>query len=162
MRARGDEEPQRSVGGGPQLLRPAGYERKEDVEMTTTTLWRYDDSAWGEIDFVGYDVQALDGEIGNIDAASEEIDTRYLVVDTGPWIFGKKVMLPAGLVERVDIPNKRVYVDRTKEVIKKAPEFNEARHHDPRYHQALAVYYGPGRMATSASSTSDNRMGSMR
>ena len=128
--------------------------------MTTITIWRYDDPAWAEIDLVGYDVEALDGEIGKIDAASQEIGIRYLVVDTGTWIFGKKVMLPAGLVERIDVPNKRVYVGRIKEVIKKAPEFNEARHHDPRYREALAVYYGPGRPATSRGSMDDGRVGS--
>ena len=128
--------------------------------MTTITIWRYDDPAWAEIDLVGYDVEALDGEIGKIDAASQEIGIRYLLVDTGPWIFGKKVMLPAGLVERIDVPNKRVYVGGTKEVIKRAPEFNEVRHHDPRYREALAVYYGPSRVAASRSRSDDGRVGS--
>ena len=125
-----------------------------------TTLWRYDDPSWAEIDLVGYDVEALDGEIGRIDEASHEIGTRYLVVDTGPWIFGKKVMLPAGLVERVDVPNKRVYVGRTKDVIKKAPELNEVRHHDPRYREALSLYYGPSRLTVSRTPRDDGRVGS--
>jgi hypothetical protein len=128
--------------------------------MTTTTLWRYDDPTWADIELVGYDVEALDGEIGQIAEAGHEIGTRYLVVDIGPWIFGKKVMLPAGLVERVDPSNKRVHVARTKDAIKRAPEFNEARHHDPRYREALAVYYGPSRPATSRSSMDDGRVGS--
>ena len=128
--------------------------------MTAITIWRYDDPTWAEIDLVGYDVEALDGEIGKIDAASQEIGIRYLLVDTGPWIFGKKVMLPAGLVERIDVPNKRVYVGRIKEVIKKAPEFNEARHHDPRYREALSVYYGSSRLTTPQSPRDDGRVGS--
>ena len=69
-------------------------------------------------------------------------------------------MLPAGLVERVDIPNQRVYVGRTREVIKKSPEFNEVRHHDPRYREALAVYYGPRRVAAPRSSRDDGRVSS--
>ena len=128
--------------------------------MTRITIWRYDDPSWDEIDLVGYDVEALDGEIGRIAEVGREIGTRYLVVDTGPWIFGKKVMLPAGLVERVDLSNKRVHVGRTRDVIKRAPELNEARHHDPRYREALAVYYGPGRPATSRRSMDDGRVGS--
>jgi hypothetical protein len=127
--------------------------------MTTTTLWRYDDPTWADIDLIGYDVEALDGEVGKVDEASQEIGTSYLVVDTGPWIFGKKVMLPAGLVDRVDVTEKRVYVRQRKDVIKRAPEFNEARHHDPRYREALAVYYGPSRMATSQGSTGDGPAG---
>jgi hypothetical protein len=114
--------------------------------MTTTTLWRYDDPTWAEIELVGYDVEALDGEIGQIAETNHESGIRHLVVDTGPWIFGKKVMLPAGLVERIDVANKRVYIGRTKDVIKRAPEFNEVRHHDPRYREALSFYYGPGRL----------------
>lgn len=120
--------------------------------MTTSTLWRYDDPAWDKIDLVGYSVEALDGEIGTIDEASQETGTRYLVVDTGPWVFGKKVMLPAGLVKRIDVSRKRAYIAQTKDVIKRAPEFNEARHHDRRYREALAFYYGPSRAATSQGS----------
>jgi hypothetical protein len=161
MRAGGVEALQRSVGGvGRSFSGRPHHQRKEHIEMTTTRLWRYDDPTWAEIDLVGYEVEALDGEIGRIDEASQEIGTRYLVVDTGPWIFGKKVMLPAGLVERVDLSNKRVHVGRTRDVIKRAPEFNEARHHDPRYREALAVYYGPSRAAMSRSSTDDGRVGS--
>jgi hypothetical protein len=128
--------------------------------MTTITIWRYEDPAWGEIDLVGFDVEALDGEIGKVEAAGQEIGIRYLVVDTGPWIFGKKVMLPAGLVERIDVPDKLVYVGRTKEVIKRAPELNEVRHHDPRYREALSVYYGPSRAVASRSPRDDGRVGS--
>ena len=128
--------------------------------MTITTLWRYEDSTWSELDLVGYDVQALDGEIGRVDAARAEIGARYLLVDTSTWIFGRQVMLPAGLVERVDVPKRRVYVGRTRDVIKKAPEFNQVRHHDPRYREALTVYYGPRQGATSRSSRDDGRVGS--
>ena len=47
---------------------------------------------------VGYDVEATDGHIGKIDEASTETDRNYLVVDTGFWIFGKKRLVPAGVV----------------------------------------------------------------
>src|SRR5918911_3787674 len=95
---------------------PAGRDHRErrHVEMTTATLWRYDDPSWADIDLVGYDVAALDGEIGKIDEAGEEIGARYLLVDTGPWIFGKRVMLPAGLVEQVDVAEKPVPVRPTR------------------------------------------------
>jgi hypothetical protein len=110
--------------------------------MTTTTLWRYGDPAWADLDLAGYGVEALDGEVGRILETSQEIGTRYLLVDTGPWILGKKVMLPAGIIRRVDVQNERVYVSRTKDEIKNAPEFEVRRHHDPRYREALTVYYG--------------------
>jgi hypothetical protein len=48
------------------------------------------------------------------------------VVDTGPWIFGKKVLLPAGTINRVDADGGKLYVDLTKEQIKDSPEFDRA------------------------------------
>ena len=65
-------------------------------------------------DLTGYHVEALDGSIGKIDKASNDVGQSYIIVDTGPWIFGKKVMLPAGVIERIDDEDERVWVDRTK------------------------------------------------
>jgi hypothetical protein len=49
-------------------------------------------------DIVGYGIEALDGSIGKVDEATYNAGSSYIIVDTGPWIFGKKVMLPAGVV----------------------------------------------------------------
>jgi hypothetical protein len=66
------------------------------------------------------------------------------VVDTGPWIFGKKVMLPAGIVDRVDLDEEKVYVSRTKDEIKNSPEFDEDTYRDESYRNELGGYYGEG------------------
>ena len=71
-------------------------------------------------------MHATDGDIGKIDEASEEVGTSRIVVDTGPWIFGRKVVLPAGTVERVDDTEQKVYVDLTKEQIKNSPKLDES------------------------------------
>ncbi len=48
---------------------------------------------------------------------------RYLVIDTGGWILGKKVLLPIGYA-RIDYKGKRVYADTlTKEQVEALPEF---------------------------------------
>jgi hypothetical protein len=105
--------------------------------------WRYrDDAGVTGADLVGYKVEATDGGIGKIDSASHEVNASYLVVDTGPWIFGKKVMLPAGVVNHVDHDDRKVYVDRSKEQIKDAPEFDETSHGDPAYRDKIGGYYG--------------------
>ena len=110
---------------------------------STFDPWRYrDESAINGQDLVGYKVEAADGSIGKIDAAGHEVDAGYLVIDTGPWIFGKKVMLPAGVVNRVDHDEQKVHVDRTKEQIKAAPEYDEVSHTDPAYRDKLGGYYG--------------------
>ena len=46
------------------------------------------------------------------------------MVDTGPWIFGTKVVVPAGVVAHVDLDTEKVYLGRTKDEIKNAPEFD--------------------------------------
>lgn len=91
---------------------------------------------------VGYEVHATDGHIGKIDEASDEVGASSVVVDTGPWIFGRKVVLPAGVVERVDDDEERVYVDLTKDQIKDSPELTEGTTYgDPAYRQQVGEYY---------------------
>ena len=51
-------------------------------------------------------------------------------------------MLPAGVIERVDFDDEKVFVDRTKDEIKNAPEFDESRYDDDTYRGELGTYYG--------------------
>ena len=112
--------------------------------MSQFDPWNYrPDANWSAAhDIVGYHVEATDGSIGKVDQASHAMEESYLVIDTGPWIFGKKVMLPAGTVTRFDHDDRKVYVDRTKEQIKASPEFEEDRYTDPAYREKIGGYYG--------------------
>lgn len=112
--------------------------------MATMDVWVYREAIWAQNDLTGFSVEALDGSIGKIDEASNEVGASYLVVDTGPWIFGKKVMLPAGVVRDVDLDAQTVFVNRKKDEIKDAPEFDQDRYRDDRYRQDLGGYYGRG------------------
>jgi hypothetical protein len=105
--------------------------------------WEYraETGATGEADLTGYSVAAVDGDIGRVDEATNELlGASYLVVDTRPWMFGRKVMLPAGVVERIDTVEKKVYVDRTKNQIKYAPEY-DGHVYDAQYRDRLGDYY---------------------
>ena len=96
-----------------------------------------------EVDLTGYKVEATDGSIGKVDEATYDTSSSFLVVDTGPWILGRKVMLPAGVVERIDPDEGEVHVDRTKEEIKNSPEFDPDKHRDDsEYRGRLGDYYG--------------------
>ena len=115
-----------------------------------TDVWTYRDRtqlgydpASGK-DIVGYGVEAIDGSIGKIDQATHDVTQSYVIVDTGPWIFGKKVMLPAGVVQQVDEGEEKVWVNRTKDQIKNAPEYHDAVRDDSGYHAQLGSYYGVG------------------
>jgi hypothetical protein len=115
-------------------------------QITTFETWKYRDSilatSLNKQQITGYDVEALDGSIGNIDDATLEADSGHVVVDTGPWIFGKKVMLPAGVITSVDHGNENVVVNRTKDEIKNAPEFDDSMRSDEQYRTELGSYYG--------------------
>ena len=112
--------------------------------MATTDVWRYRETSWTQSDMTGFGVEALDGSIGKVDEATNDTTASFIVVDTGPWIFGKKVMLPAGVIRDVDLDTQTVFVDRTKDEIKNAPEFDEKRYRDDDYRNDLGGYYGRG------------------
>ena len=115
--------------------------------MATTDLWTYAVVGATDLtatDLTGFSVEALDGKIGKVDEATNDMTGSYIVVDTGPWIFGKKVLLPAGVIRDVDLDTETVYVNRTKEQIKSAPEFDEETYRDDSYRSQLGSYYGPG------------------
>jgi len=119
------------------------------VQQTTTfETWKYRDSTLGSTlnqeEITGYGVEAIDGSIGSIDDATLETDSGHIVVDTGPWIFGKKVMLPAGVITNVDHDEDKVFVNRTKDEIKNAPEFDDSMRNDENYRTELGSYYGFG------------------
>jgi len=94
------------------------------------------------LDVSGFGVEAIDGSIGKVDSASYEAKSSWIVVDTGHWIFGKKVLLPAGVIDRIDYDDEKVYVDRTKEQIKAAPEFDALHAHTEAYRSDVGNHYG--------------------
>ncbi|MER5758850.1 PRC-barrel domain-containing protein [Streptomyces sp. NPDC002082] len=117
--------------------------------MSAFDIWGYhsDTGYLKGADIVGYKVEAADGSIGKIDKHSEDVGASYLVVDTGVWIFGKHVLLPAGTIERIDVIGETVYVNRTKDQIKDAPEYDEAkRAGESDYLERFGRYYGEHHM----------------
>lgn len=112
---------------------------------TSWDAWSYRDSASRGPDsgsVVGYRVHATDGDIGKVDEANDEVGAGWIVIDTGPWIFGHTVILPAGTVSRVDDAERKVYIDLEKDQIKNAPELGESSPADAAHRDRLGTYYG--------------------
>jgi hypothetical protein len=109
--------------------------------MAMSELWAYREPSWGDVETEGFQVEALDGTIGRVHETIKAPGASYVVVDTGPWIFGKKVLLPAGVVDRVHPEEQKVYVERTKDAVKEAPKFDEDRVDDPAYLAEVGDYY---------------------
>jgi hypothetical protein len=90
-------------------------------------VWSYRDSEWSEDrDLVGYEVEADGGSIGTVDEASTDTAAQWLVVDTGFWIFGKKRVIPAGVVVGMDHEARRVIISMSKDQVKAAPDHDDA------------------------------------
>ncbi len=68
---------------------------------------------------------------------------RYLVVDTGFWIFGKNVLLPIGLA-KFDMSHQRVYVNGlTREQVEQLPEYRSDLVVDYDYEENVRNVYRP-------------------
>ncbi|MDQ0846707.1 PRC-barrel domain containing protein [Streptomyces sp. V1I6] len=107
-------------------------------------IWSFSETVIhaADMDLTGYKVEATDGGIGKVDQHSAEVGCCHLVVDTGPWILGKHVVIPAGIVTTVDRATETVFVSRTKEQIKNAPEFvPEKADTDEHHRMKFADYY---------------------
>jgi hypothetical protein len=94
-----------------------------------------------QVDVTGFEVEATDGHIGNADKATYEAGRGNLVVDTGFWIFGKKRMIPAGVVIRIDPENRTIVLGVTKDQVKDAPDFDEARREEEEYRREVGGHY---------------------
>lgn len=113
----------------------------------------YKDDIFGGNDIKGMDVYAgtTEEKIGTIyDVLVEESGRfRYLVVDTGFWIFGKKVLLPIG-TSRIDYDARRVYAIGlvNKHQAEELPEYDELRPIDYDYEESVrGVYRNPAVMS---------------
>lgn len=96
-------------------------------------------------DIKGYDVYAdiTNEKIGSVKniLVDEAGHFRYLVVDTGFWVFGKHVLLPMGR-SRIDQNDRRIYaIGLTKEQAEQLPEFTDDLKIDDDYEERVRGVY---------------------
>ncbi|MBW4643449.1 MAG: DUF2382 domain-containing protein [Goleter apudmare HA4340-LM2] len=108
-----------------------------------------------DIKGLGVYTEGSNEKIGSVHDAlvDEEGHFRYLVVDLGFWIFGKKVLLPIGRA-RIDYNSDRVYtIGMTREQAENLPEFDEHSTVDYDYEERVRGVYRSGtqRVESSAS-----------
>lgn len=111
----------------------------------------YKQDIFGGDDIKGYDVYSENNEkIGSVYDALLDNDSgrfRYFVVDTGFWIFGKKVLLPIGR-SRIDYDRHRVYATgMTREQVEHLPEYNDNMTVDYDYEERVRNIYRPAQTA---------------
>ncbi len=106
-----------------------------------------------DIKGMGVFTQGTDEKVGTVGdvLVDENGNFRYLVVDLGFWIFGKKVLLPVGR-SQIDHNADRVYaVGLTRQQAEDLPEFKENMTADYDYEeQVRGVYRSPGASSAAA------------
>ena len=93
----------------------------------------------------GYHIYAKDGDVGHLEdliADDEAWLVRYLVVDTGDWLPGRKALLVPALVQSIDWVNRMIYVDLHRDQIRNCPAYDGTRPLDREYEVELYDYYG--------------------
>jgi hypothetical protein len=104
-------------------------------------------------DLTGFTVAATDGTIGHVDREDAPHGLRHLVVDTGVWVFGRSVLVPAGVVTGIDARGRKITLACTRADAKAAPRFQtDSETRDRGYLTAVGDYYDrlPPRTTTSA------------
>jgi uncharacterized protein (TIGR02271 family) len=80
-----------------------------------------------EHDIKGHDLYSNNEKIGSVDdiLVDDQGQLRYLIINTGIWILGKKVLFPIGQA-RIDHNDKRVYANSlTKDQVEALPELTD-------------------------------------
>lgn len=76
----------------------------------------------------GQKIQASDGEVGHVDDFIIDDQTwaiRYLIIETGNWWEGKKVLLSPQWIDDISGETSNVSVNLSRESIKQSPEYSE-------------------------------------
>ncbi len=100
---------------------------------------------WNASVIKGYAIEASDGDIGTVsdflfDDASWLV--RWLVVDTGNWLSGRKVLLPPSVLGRLYAKDRVFAVKLTKQQIKDSPEIDTDRPVSRQMETGVYDYYG--------------------
>lgn len=79
-------------------------------------------------DVIGYNIQAADGEIGNVEdfiIDDKTLAIRYLIVDTKNWWVDKKVLVSPKWIEDVSWTESNVSTNLLRKTIKNSPEYTD-------------------------------------
>lgn len=90
-------------------------------------------------------IRATDGDIGRVHDTyfdDQAWTLRYLVVDTGKWLPGRKVLISPMSVAAIDWPGRSVELSLTREQIENSPTFDSDKPVSRQHETAYFDYYG--------------------
>ena len=95
-------------------------------------------------DLFGYHIGGTDGEIGKVDDFYFDDKTwtiRYLVVETGNWLSGRRVLISPEAFLRPEWDNKIFHLNLTKDQIKNSPDIDTNKPVSRQEEMRLYKYY---------------------
>jgi uncharacterized protein YrrD len=95
----------------------------------------------------GYKLGASDGEIGEVKDLYFDDNTwtvRYLVVETGGWFSGRKVLISPAAIMQGNWEDKIIPVNLTREQVKNSPDIDTEKPVDRQQEILLYQHYGVG------------------
>jgi hypothetical protein len=114
-----------------------------------TEVWAYRHATLRGVDLVGFEVEGLDGFLGRVERSAIDAVGGYLVVNAGALApLGGRVLLPAGLVDDVDLDLERLFVRLTRAEIAGAPEYDWQLSLEQQEPDRFATYYAAHRPAS--------------
>ena len=93
----------------------------------------------------GYFIAASDGHLGTVsDFLFDDVSwlVRWLVVDTGNWLSGRKVLLPAFALGHLDAERREFAVRLTMQQVKDSPDIDTKRPVSRQMEANIYDYYG--------------------
>jgi hypothetical protein len=93
----------------------------------------------------GYAIAASDGHLGTASDFLFDDQTwlvRWLVVDTGHWLPGRKVLLPLSVLVHLDLETQEFTVRPSKQQVKDSPTYDPTSAVDRAYEKHFYDYYG--------------------
>jgi uncharacterized protein YrrD len=94
---------------------------------------------------VGFSMGATDGEFGKVEEFYFDDETwtiRYLIVKTGSWLFGRKVLISPSALKEPNWANETFPVNLTKAQIKHSPDIDTERTVSRQQEIDLYTHYG--------------------
>jgi sporulation protein YlmC with PRC-barrel domain len=96
-------------------------------------------------DLRGDKIAASDGDIGQVDQVyfdDQDWRVRYIVVDTGGWLSGRKVLISPVSIDRAKSSENAIAVDLSREQVEHSPSVDADKPVDRQYEEAYARHYG--------------------
>lgn len=119
--------------------RPSKVPQKAVIEKELDNILR----SFNEIK--GYEIESLDGKIGQIDDLlidDEDWQIVYVIIDTQSWLpWSKKVMIAIEWLDEISYITRGARIKLKTETIKNAPEFDPNTLVDQKYEKSLYDYY---------------------